>query len=115
MDTSIDSNAGGDLPNKKIDVTDAQDGGVAPRNREKVVLVEKETTSQKQAAFEQDLTVGTERKPQFGPEMTQRRFLLFSPEGQTIAGVPGEFESQLTGRIVCILFHHSNLLRKLPH
>src|SRR5580704_12607383 len=34
MDTSIDSNAGGDLPNKKIDVTDAQDGGVAPRNRE---------------------------------------------------------------------------------
>jgi hypothetical protein len=34
MDTSIDSNAGGDLPNKKIDVTDAQDSGVAPRNRE---------------------------------------------------------------------------------
>jgi hypothetical protein len=29
--------------------------------------------------------------------MTQRRFLLFSPERQTIAGVPGEFESQLTG------------------
>ena len=28
MDTSIDSNAGGDLPNKKID------GGVAPYNRE---------------------------------------------------------------------------------
>jgi hypothetical protein len=34
MVTSIDSNAGGDLPNKKIDFADAQHGGVAPRYRE---------------------------------------------------------------------------------
>ena len=94
--TLIDSNARCDLPNKKIDVADAQHGGIAPRYREQVVLVEKKATSQKQAGFEQDLTAGTERKPQFGPETTQRRFLLFSPERQTIAGVPGEFESQLT-------------------
>jgi hypothetical protein len=30
----IDSSAGSDLPNKKIDVADAQHGGVAPRHRE---------------------------------------------------------------------------------
>jgi hypothetical protein len=30
----IDSNAGSDLTNKKIDVADAQHGGVAPRHRE---------------------------------------------------------------------------------
>jgi len=41
VDTSIDSNARCDLPKKKIDVADAQHGGVAPRYREQVVLVEK--------------------------------------------------------------------------
>jgi hypothetical protein len=91
----IDSNAGGYLADRKVDVGDAQYGRVAPRYREEVVLIEKEATSQKQARFEQDLTEGTERKPQFGAETTQRRLLLFSPERQTIAGVSGEFESQL--------------------
>jgi hypothetical protein len=106
----IDSDAGGYLPNRKIDVADAQDSGVASRHRKQVVLVDKEATTHKQPGFKQDLTVGTEGKPQFGPETTQRR-CLFSPKRKTITGVPSEFESQLTRRLVCVLLHRSIYLK----
>lgn len=62
---------------------------------EKVILIKKEATPQEQAGPEQDLTLGTQREPQFGTNPTQRRSLLFSPERQAITGVIREFESKL--------------------
>jgi len=42
----VDSDAGSYFPDRKVDVADSQYDRVAPRDREKIVLIENEATSQ---------------------------------------------------------------------